>query len=262
MTTFFRPKKKKKQFSVLVVLGRPRRLASFCKPHVTDPRVSLSTWARASYVSRRCWEIVCHQVWGGGVDFFPSTFWVGIPFFVTFDRSKFPGTFPVKLDRGERVFFWLRLLLHELNIQKTMPSDWYFGPVVCVCLLSRIFFSSFPRRRPSELPPLKRHFERKRYIYVEIYHRVGSQRESLGSRRRIERENTTRQEKYRRGYYSRRNEKLTLCVENFGVLFNVGGLPPPTENAHPPSFFLFWIWLPNYRWKEQFSFFFLYLPPF
>jgi hypothetical protein len=121
-----------------------------------------------------------------------------------------------------------------------MPSDWYFGPVVCVCLLSRIFFLSFPRRRPSELPPLKRHFERKkRYIYVEIYHRVGSQRESLGSSRRIERENTTRQEKYRRGYYSRRNEKLTLCVENFGVLFNVGGLPPPTENAHPPSFFLF-----------------------
>lgn len=28
-------------------------------------------------------------------------------FFVTFDRSKFPGTFPVKLDRGERVFFFL-----------------------------------------------------------------------------------------------------------------------------------------------------------
>ncbi len=182
-------------------------------------------------------------------------------FFVTFDRSKFPGTFPVKLDRGERFFFfWLRLLLHELNIQKTMPSDWYFGPVVCVCLLSRIFFFSFPRRRPSELPPLKRHFERKkkRYIYVEIYHRVGSQRESLGSSRRIERENTTRQEKYRRGYYSTRNEKLTLCVENFGVLFN---LPPPTENAHPLSFFLFWIWLPNYDERNNFLFFFIPPPP-
>jgi hypothetical protein len=74
-----------------------------------------------------------------------------------------------------------------------MPSDWYFGPVVCVCLLSRIFFLSFPRRRPSELPPLKRHFERKkRYIYVEIYHRVGSQRESLKQKNREGKHNQTR----------------------------------------------------------------------
>lgn len=136
---------------------------------------------------------------------------------------------------------------------------------MCVCLLSRIFFFfSFPRRRPSELPPLKRHFERrkKRYIYVEIYHRgrISAWVPWLKQKNREGKHNQTRKIS-ELGYYSTRNEKLTLCVENFGRLFNVGGLPPPTENAHPPSFFLFWIWLPNYRWKEQFSFFFLYLSP-
>jgi hypothetical protein len=135
----------------------------FCKPHGTDPRVSLSTWHALLMLVEDVERSFVIKTGGEAWTFSHQLFLGWNSFFVTFDRSKFPGTFPVKLDRGEKVFFfWLRLLLHELNIQKTMPSDWYFGPVVCVCLLSRIFFSSFPRRRPSELPPLKRHFERKK----------------------------------------------------------------------------------------------------
>jgi hypothetical protein len=140
-----------------------------------------------------------------------------------------------------------------------MPSDWYFGPVVCVCLLSRIFFLSFPRRRPSELPPLKRHFERKkRYIYVEIYHRVGSQRESLKQKNREGKHNQTR--KISEGLLFEEEWEIdSLCWELWRVVQCRGSTPSDWECA--PTIFLSFLNLITKLSMKGTIFFFLYLSP-
>lgn len=118
------------------------------------------------------------------------------------------------------------------------PSDWYFGPVV-LCLLSRIFFWVSLVVDLLNSHPQKTFRKKKVHLRGNISPcRISAWVPWLKQKNREGKHNQTRKIS-EWGYYSRRNEKLTLCVENFGVLFNVGGLPPPTENARPPSFFLF-----------------------
>ena len=105
------------------------------------------------------------------------------------------------------------------------PTDWYFGLVVFV---RRIFVSDFlSSSTSSTFPPSKDIWKRR----GEIYHRVGSQRESLPKE------------------WGGKKYRLVFSV----FFFNVGGLPPSGWECATPVFppFLFLNLITDCRWKEM-----------